>query len=188
MTKRSRNAAPGPTDPAAEVDAADPDPVETAKAICLRLLTVRSQSRAELATALRRRGIPDDVAGAALDRLEDVGLVDDAAVAEAAVHSGHTYRGLGRRALGAELRRRGVPDEIVRDAVAAVDPRDEERQARELVQRKLRSPTVADETTVVRRIVGMLARKGYPEGLAFRVVREEVRAVTGVDPSLPDPD
>ncbi len=114
--------------------------------------------------------------------------MDDAALAEAAVHSGHTYRGLGRCALGAELSRRGVPDEIARGALAAVEPQDEERQARELVQRKLRSTTGSDETTVVRRIVGMLARKGYPEGLAFRVVREEVRAVTGVDPSLPDPD
>ena len=178
MTKRSR-------DPAAPAEAGDP--TAAARAICLRLLTARPRSRAELATALRRRGISDDVAGAALDRLEDVGLVDDAALAEVAVHSGHTYRGLGRRALGAELRRRGVPDEIARDAVAAVKPQDEERQARELVQRKLRSSTVSDETTVVRRIVGMLARKGYPEELAFRVVREEVRTATGVDPSMPDP-
>ncbi len=179
MTKRSR-------DPAAPAEAGDP--TAAARAICLRLLTARSRSRAELATALRRRGISDGAAGAALDRLEDVGLVDDAALAEVAVHSGHTYRGLGRRALGAELRRRGVPDEIARDAVAAVQPQDEERQARELVQHKLRSSTGSDEATVVRRIVGMLARKGYPEGLAFRVVREEVRAATGVDPSLPDPD
>jgi len=174
MTNRSRDAVPGPTEPA-----------EKARTICLRLLTARPRSRAELATALRRRGIPDDVANAVLDRLEDVGLVDDAAVAEVAVHSGHTYRGLGPRALGAELRRRGVPDEIARDALAAVEPQDEERKARELVQRKLRNTTVSDEPTFVRRIVGMLARKGYPEGLAFRVVREEVRAVTGVDPSLP---
>ena len=77
---------------------------------------------------------------------------------------------------------------VPRDAVAAVQPADEERRARELVQRRLRSTTVSDEATAVRRIVGMLARKGYTEGLAFRVVREEVRAVTGVDPSLPDPD
>lgn len=179
MTKRSR-------EPVAPAEASDPAAV--ARAICLRLLTARSRSRAELAAELCRRGIPDDVAGTALDRLEDVGLVDDAAFAEVTVHSGSTYRGLGRRALGAELRRRGVPDEIARHAVAAVEPQDEERQARELVQRKLRGTTGPDETTTVRRIVGMLARKGYPEGLAFRVVREEVRAVTRVDPSLPDLD
>ena len=177
MRKRSR-------DPAVPAEASDPAAV--ARTICLRLLTARPRSRAELVLALRQRGIPDGAVGAVLDRLEDVGLVDDAALAEVTVHSGSTYRGLGRRALSAELHRRGVSDEIARDAVAAVEPQDEERQARELVQHKLRSTTVSNETTTVRRIVGMLARKGYPEGLAFRVVREEVRAVTGVDPSLPD--
>ncbi len=164
------------------------DPATAARSICLKLLTARPCSRAELATALQRKGIPEDVVGSVLDRLDDVGLVDDAAVAELAVHSGHTYRGLGRRALGAELRKRGIPDEIARDAVAAVEPADEERRARELVQRRLNGTTVSDQMTVVRRLVGMLARKGYPEGLAFRIVREEVRAVTGVEPSLPDPD
>ncbi len=176
MKKHSR-------DPAGPAEASDP--VAVARAICLRLLAARPRSRAELVTALCQRGIPNDAVGAALDRLEDVGLVDDAAFAEVAVHSGHTYRGLGRHALSAELRRRGISGEIARDAVAAVEPQDEERQARELVQRKLRSRTVSDETTTVRRIVGTLARKGYPEELALRVVREEVRAVTGVDPSLP---
>jgi regulatory protein len=162
------------------------DTAAAARVICLRLLTAQPRSRAELAAALQRKGIPEDISETMLDRLDDVGLVDDAAVAEAAVHSGHTYRGLGRRALGAELRRRGVPEEIARDAVAAIEPQDEERRARELVQRKLSSTTAPDEA-VVRRMVGMLARKGYPEGLAFRVVRGEVRAMTGVDPSMPDP-
>lgn len=171
-----------------DTPAENTDPATAARSICLRLLIARPCSRAELATALQRKGIPEDVAGSVLDRLDDVGLVDDATVAEIAVHSGHTNRGLGRHALGAELRQRGIPDEIARDAVAAVEPADEERRARELVQRRLNGTTVSDQTTVVRRLVGMLARKGYPEGLAFRVVREEVRAVIGVEPSLPDPD
>lgn len=177
MTKRSRDSAAP-----AEVS----DPAAVAHAICLRLLAARSRSRAELAAALRRKSIPDDVSEAMLDRLDDVGLVDDVAFAEAAVRSGHSYRGLGRRALDAELRRRGVPEEVVRDVVATVEPQDEERRARELVQHRLGSTTTSDETTI-RRMVGMLARKGYSEGLAFQVVREEVRAVTGVDPLLPGP-
>jgi len=164
------------------------DPATVARGICLRLLTARPCTRVELATALRRRGIADDVAGVVLDRLDEVGLVDDAAVAELAVRSAQIYRGLGRRALGAELRRRGVPDEIARTAVAAVDSQDEEARARELVRRRLRSATKPDETTLIRRLVGMLARKGYPEGLAFQVVREEVRDSTGSDPGMLGPD
>ncbi|MGH4019926.1 MAG: regulatory protein RecX [Pseudonocardiaceae bacterium] len=157
------------------------DPTVTAREVCLRLLTVRPRSRAELADALRRRGIGQDVAEPVLDRLTTVGLVDDVALAETAVHSGHTYRGLGRLGLSDELRRKGVPDDLARDAVATVRPEDEEQRARELVRRSLRSATTRDEATLARRLVVMLARKGYPEELAFCVVRAEVLTATGSD-------
>jgi regulatory protein len=149
-------------------------PAAEAQAICLRLLTARPRSRAELAAALRRHGIPEDVGEPVLDRLSEVGLVDDAAFAESAVHSGHRRRGLGRRGLRAELGRRGVPDEIVNQAVEGVRPEDEEQRARELVRRKLRSSTARDASALARKLGGMLARKGYSEGLAWRVVRDEL--------------
>lgn len=149
-------------------------PAAEAQGICLRLLTARPHSRAELTDALRRHGIPEEVGEPVLDRLSEVGLVDDAAFAESSVYSGHHYRGLGRRALSAGLRRRGVPDEIVREAVATVRPEDEEQRARELVRHKLRTGTVRDASTLARKLGGMLARKGYSEGLTWRVVREEL--------------
>ncbi len=149
-------------------------PAAEAQGICLRLLTARPRSRAELADALRKRGVPEEVGEPVLDRLGEVGLVNDAVFAESAVHSGHQHRGLGRWALSAELRRRGVPDGIAREAVAAVGPEQEEQRARELVRRKLRSSTARDPSTLVRRLTGMLARKGYSEGLALRVVRDEL--------------
>lgn len=151
------------------------DPAAAARDICLRLLAGKSRSRAELAEALRRKGIPADVTEAVLDRYAEVGLVDDATFAEAAVRSGHLHRGLGRRALRAELRRKGVEDGVAQQAIAAVGPEDEERRARELVRRKLRTASARDELTLVRRLAGMLARKGYPEGVALRVVREELK-------------
>lgn len=149
-------------------------PAAQAQGICLRLLTSRSRSRAELAEALHKRGISEEVGNSILDRLDELGLVNDTAFAEATVHSGHTYRGLGGRALRAELRRRGVPDEIARDAVETVRPEDEEQRARELVRRKLRGSTVRDASTLARKLSAMLARKGYSEGLTWRVVREEL--------------
>jgi regulatory protein len=109
-----------------------------------------------------------------LDRLGELGLVNDAALAEAAVYSGHSHRGLGRRALSTELRRRGVSDEVAREAVARVGPEDEEQRARELVRRKLRTSGVWQPSTLARRLCAMLGRKGYSEGLAWRVVRDEL--------------
>lgn len=149
-------------------------PAAEAQGICLRLLTVRPHSRAELAEALGRRGIPEEVGEPVLDRLSEVGLVNDAAFAESAVHSEHRHRGLSRRALSTRLRRRGVPDEIVRETVATIRPEDEEQRARELVRRKLRTNTVRDASTLARKLGGMLARKGYSEGLAWRVIRDEL--------------
>jgi regulatory protein len=155
-----------------------------AQGICLRLLTARPHSRAELADALRRHGIPKEVGESVLDRRSEVGLVDDAAFAESVVRSGHHHRGLARRALSTWLRRRGVPDEIVREAVATVRLEDEEQRARELVRRQLRTSTVRDVSTLARKLGGMLARRGYSEVLAWRVVRDELGpgCITEVEP------
>lgn len=163
-------------------------PAAQAQGICLRLLTARPRSRAELAEALRRRGVPEEVGEPVLDRLRDVGLIDDAAFAELAVHSAHRHRGLGRRALRTELRRRGVPSEIADHAVAAVRSEDEEQRARELVQRKLHTSTVRDASALARKLGAMLARKGYPEGLAWRVVRDELGPDGGPTDVEPRPD
>lgn len=151
------------------------DPVQQAKDICLRLLTARPRTKAELAQSLARKGIEPDVAAQVLDRLDAVGLVDDAAFAEVWVRSRHNYQGLSRRALAVELRRKGVTDDSAAEALATVDPEAEEERARALVRKRLKSLTTVDEQTKVRRLVGMLARKGYSEGLAYRVVKDELR-------------
>ena len=179
-----------PSDPAARRPAgglpghpedAPGDPESVARAICLRLLTLQPRTRAELAAALSKRGVPDDAAGTVLSRFAEVGLIDDRAFAAAWVDSRHAGRGLSRRALAAELRRRGVDGEIVGEAVAVVDTEAEERAARQLVDRRLASTRRLDQPARVRRLAGMLARKGYPGGLAVRVVREAL-AAEGTDP------
>ncbi|MFB9902500.1 regulatory protein RecX [Allokutzneria oryzae] len=152
------------------------DPVEQAREICLRLLTVRPRTRVELEQALRRKEIPEDVIAAVLDRYSDLKLVDDAAFAELWVRSRHTHQGMAKRALVAELRRKGVDSETAADAASTVDSEAEEERARALVRRKIPSVMRVDELARVRRLVGMLARKGYSEGMAYRVVREELRA------------
>ncbi|TVL93415.1 recombination regulator RecX [Streptomyces sp. SAJ15] len=150
---------------------ASPDPEEQARAICLRLLTGTPRTRRQLADALRKRGIPEDVADGVLSRFEEVGLIDDAAFAGAWVESRHHSRGLARRALARELRTKGVDSALIEEAVGRLDADQEERAARELVERKLRATRGLDREKRLRRLAGMLARKGYPEGLALRVVR-----------------
>lgn len=148
------------------------DPAERARAICLRLLTGTPRTRKQLADALSKREIPDDVAEEVLSRFEEVGLINDSAFADAWVESRHHGRGLARRALAQELRTKGVDPALIGEAVAQLDPEREEATARELVARKLRSTRGLDRDKRLRRLAGMLARKGYPQGMALRVVRQ----------------
>ncbi|MEW9511109.1 recombination regulator RecX [Streptomyces bacillaris] len=148
------------------------DPVEQARNICLRLLTGTPRTRKQLADALRKREIPDEAAEEVLARFEDVGLIDDAAFAGAWVESRHHGRGLARRALVRELRTKGVDSAVIDEAVGRLDTDQEEERARELVARKLRSTRGLDRDKRLRRLAGMLARKGYGEGMALRVVRQ----------------
>ncbi|MCX5417045.1 recombination regulator RecX [Streptomyces sp. NBC_00059] len=152
------------------------DPVEQARNICLRLLTGTPRTRKQLADALRKREIPDEAAEEVLSRFEDVGLIDDAAFADAWVESRHHGRGLARRALVRELRTKGVDSAVIDEAVGQLDPEQEEETARELVARKLRSTRGLDRDKRLRRLAGMLARKGYGEGMALRVVRQALEA------------
>lgn len=107
-----------------------------------------------------------------LSRFEEVGLIDDGAFADAWVESRHHGRGLARRALARELRTKGVDSALIDEAVSQLDSEQEEATARELVARKLRSTRGLDRDKRLRRLAGMLARKGYPEGMALRVVRQ----------------
>jgi regulatory protein len=177
--RRARVGRLGPDAPDPDEPQPEADPVAVAREICLRLLADRARTRDELSRALARRDVPDDAAAAVLDRFDEVGLIDDAAFAEQWVRSRHAYRGLGRRAIAVELRRKGVADDVAGEALAEVDAESEARRARELVDRKLRSLAVdtADQrTSAARRLVGMLARKGYGAGTAYRVVREALAA------------
>ncbi|MQY02788.1 RecX family transcriptional regulator [Actinomadura macrotermitis] len=148
------------------------DPEAKAREICLRMLTGSPRTRAQLADALRRKEIPDDVAERVLGRFTDVGLIDDEAFAQMWVQSRHAGRGLAKRALAAELRQRGVDNEIVKEAVHTLDADQEEQTARALIERKLRSTQGLDPAKRTRRLVGVLARKGYSAGLSYRVVKE----------------
>ena len=150
----------------------EPEGEEAARAICLRLLTSGPRTRAQLATALRKRRIPDEVAESVLGRFAEVGLIDDAVFARAWVESRHHGHGLARKALAAELRQRGVADGEVRSAVGLLGRQDELATAQQLVAKRVAASRGKPMPVRARQLMGMLARKGYSAGLAAQVVRE----------------
>jgi regulatory protein len=171
--QRSRAGAPAPDPDPAQRDR-EPDPHDVARQIVLRQLTMAPRSRAQLEDKLRQRDCPDDVAAAVLDRLTDVGLVDDEAYAQMLVRSQQAGRGLARRALARELHTKGIDPELAAETLEGIDEESERERARALVAKKLRSMHGLTAEVQTRRLAGMLARKGYSSSTSFAVIREAI--------------
>ena len=154
----------------------DADPETVGRKILLDLLAGAPRTRQQLADALGRKLVPAEIAEQLLDRFSEVGLIDDAAYAEMFVRSKHAERGLARRALKLELARKGVDAETAAIAIAELEPDQEEATARALVAKRLGAVRGLPPDAQLRRLTGALARKGYPGGLAYRVVREALEA------------
>jgi regulatory protein len=153
----------------------EPSREEQARALCLRLLTARARTRAELAGQLAKRGYPDDVSTRVLDRLSDVGLVDDAGFAEQWVHSRRANAGKGKRALAAELHTKGVDNDVITSVLGGINPAAERGRAEQLVRTRLRRENLSgDDARVSRRLVAMLARRGFDQTMAYDVVSAEL--------------
>ncbi|GAB3177023.1 hypothetical protein GCM10027060_00660 [Nesterenkonia halophila] len=191
----SSSAAPAPAAPeqtaAASAEDSDPAPASSgaeddspyarARAVVLRKLTGSAKSRHQLAEALREKETEEPVIEQVLNRLTEVGLIDDAAFARTWVRTRHELKGLGRAALRHELRDRGVDEAHIVEALEQIEPEDEDAAAREMVEKKLRGVVVpagsgADERRErekhTRRLVAMLGRRGHAPSTAFRIVQE----------------
>jgi regulatory protein len=177
VARRKETRAPRDDRERTDAGKVDEDPEARARQVCLALLTFAPRTRAQLAVALRKRGIPDEVADAVLARFQDVGLIDDAAFARSWVESRHYSRGLAGRALSAELKQRGVAADEIRAALdEQLSPDAEATAARRLVERRIPGTRGLPADQRTRRLAGMLARKGYPPGLAYRVIKEALEA------------
>jgi regulatory protein len=157
----------------------EPSREELARALCLRLLTARARTRAELAGQLAKRGYPDDLSARVLDRLTGVGLLDDADFAEQWVHSRRANAGKGKRALAAELHTKGVDNDVITSVLGGINPAAERGRAEQLVRSKLRRENLSDDgadARVSRRLVAMLARRGFAQTMAYDVVSAELAA------------
>jgi regulatory protein len=161
----------------------EPDPHDVARQIVLRQLAMVPRSRAELLKKLTQRGCEADVAATVLDRMTQVGLVDDEAYAQMLVRSQQAGRGLARRALARELRTKGIEEHVAEEALDSISDEDERDRARALVDKRLRAMHGLGIQVQTRRLAGMLARKGYSSGVTYTVIRE---AVADSPEHLPD--
>lgn len=179
IVARPRVDPPGPSRGPSDGDRDGPSPWDSA----LRLLGVRARSRSEMRTRLLDKEFPPDEVDQTLSRLTSMGLLDDADFARQWVESRHRNNGRGRIALRNELRTKGVDPAVAESALSLVDDEDERARAEQLLARKVGSLTAADiddradRDRHTRRLVAMLARRGYPANVAFDLVRSALDAL-----------
>lgn len=147
----------------------------------LGLLDARGRSRHELRGRLVDADFAPEVVDDVLDDLTRVGLLDDAVFAHEWVRQRHARRGKSVRVLDMELREKGVSADIRAQALDQIEPEDEWAIARSLAEkraRSLRSAPIdrAESDRALRRIVGVLARRGFPQGMSLRIAREALDA------------
>ncbi len=150
----------------------DTDAENVARTIVLRKLTGQARTRHELDQALQKKNVPDGVAASVLDRLEEIGLVDDGAFAQDWVESRQRRRHLSRSALRRELQLKGVDRDQVDAALATVDTDAELAAARALVAKKQGATRGLDPLVRQRRLSGALARRGFGSGIIATVLGE----------------
>ena len=174
--RSARSGRPAPTAGSPAELALEADPHEVARSIVLRQLSMAPRSRRQLLTKLLERGVPEQVAAEILDRYEEVQLIDDAEFARMWVRSRAQTRSLARSAIKRELADKGITGDLAEEALSQRTDEDERGAAVDLVRRKLRP--IADPSDraardkQVRRLVAMLARKGYAPSLAFSIVKD----------------
>jgi len=161
----------------------EPDPYDVARQIVLRQLAMVARSRTQLEQKLAQRDVAPEVAAAVLDRMTEVGLVDDEAYAQMLVRTQQAGRGLAKRALARELRTKGIDDDLAEEALSSISDSDERDRARALVDKKLRAMHGLGIEVQTRRLAGLLARKGYSSSLTYAVIRD---AIADAPEHLPD--
>lgn len=152
----------------------EPDPYSVATKIAVDALSRRARSKGELAEILAKRGTPEDVAERLIDRLVTQKLVDDHAFAQEWSRLRHRSKGLSRRVLAQELRKKSIAPEVIDEVLGEISRDEEIIAARNLVAKKLRSLNCFDSEVQYRRLHSLLARKGYSSSIISEAIRLEL--------------
>ena len=157
----------------------DADPEEVARRIVLRKLSAQARTRTELTRALQAKAVPEEAASAVLDRMTEVGLVDDAGFARDWVESRQRRRHLSSSALRRELQTKGVERDDIDNALAPVGVEEEYEAAVSLARTRQARMSGLARDVQYRRLAGVLGRRGFGGAVASRVLNEVLSGVDG---------
>jgi len=148
------------------------DPYQVGTTIALTALGRRAKSRGELFTLLKKRGIAEEVANAILFRLQEQGFVNDYEFARYWSESRQRTKKVSRRIIIAELRSKGISDEIIEWITSDISDDTEYENALKFAERKARSYSKLEPPVAYRRLHGALSRRGFSGNVISRVMLE----------------
>lgn len=156
-----------PGDPASS----ESDTDAAAETLLLRRLNTRQLSISEARTVVIEAGMAAGAVEELLERFERLGYLDDRALTEQLVHAAVERKRQGRHAIAPALTRRGLPREVIAAALAEL-PDDDADRALEFARTKARGLGARDRDAALRRLMGQLARRGYPSSVSLAAARQ----------------
>lgn len=142
-----------------------------ARRIALAKLTTRAHSEAELRSALAKKNVSAKIIDELIARFIEVGLIDDRSFAEQWVSSRHQHKQLSKAKLRQELKTKGVSDDDISVALETIGYEDECSAATRIAEKKVRSMASLPKPVQLRRLAGMLTRRGFSAGVVSEVTR-----------------
>ena len=147
------------------------DEVKKAITAALNLIAFRPRASGELQRKLREKGYPPEAAEAAINRMRDLGYLNDATFADRWIENRQEHRPRSRRMLTQELRQKGIDADTIEAALEETEI-DEFGDALDLARKKASSMQDLDTPTRHRRLSGFLSRRGYGFDVIRKVLEE----------------
>jgi regulatory protein len=144
---------------------------QRAKNVMLHQLSRQAKSEHQLREVLIKREIPAEIIDKVITRFTEAGLIDDRQVAQTIAHTRRATRGLSSSAIKRELAQKGISAEIIESTLAVFAAEDELATAISIATRRIRSLAKFEPDVRKRRLLGFLARKGYPGSVAFAAIK-----------------
>jgi len=143
---------------------------ERAEKVLLHRLRGRSLSTAEALLVLNVTGVDSGDASEIVEKFIEMGYIDEVKLADQIIHSHNVRKGLGRKGVEVEMRRRKLDPGIMMDKLEEL-PDDEAERAIELASKRILQMERFDDQTIDRRLTGFLMRKGYGSAAVRLAVR-----------------
>lgn len=155
----------------------NPQDREAARAVAFRFLGFAARSRAEIEKRLERDEFASEIIASVVEELEALGYLDDTRFARDWVADRADRKKYGRTRLAAELQRKGVDRETIRETLETVEDTEERERALQAARSKWQPHRMegADRETILaekRRLANFLQRRGFSWPIIEQVLKE----------------